>query len=163
MRNIFKKLHIGSNHESNRTNETLASTTSCANDHNRTSSSSSNAAPPSPSASAATAASSPAPVVSSGSRTDYMTSEEEFQVQLAMAISASSSNSEDFSEKDQIRAATLLSLNNRRSDLGRDKADVAAEVLSRQYWVTVLELNLSEFICSPFSILLSVIHFILLT
>lgn len=134
MRNIFKKLHIGSNHESNRTNETLASTTSCATDHNRTSSSSSNAAPPSPSASAATAASSPAPVVSSGSRTDYMKSEEEFQVQLAMAISASSSNSEDFSEKDQIRAATLLSLNNRRSDLGRDKADVAAEVLSRQYW-----------------------------
>lgn len=163
MRNIFKKLHIGSNHESNRTNETLASTTSCATDHNRTSSSSSNAAPPSPSESAATAASSPAPVVSSGGRTDYITSEEEFQVQLAMAISASSSNPEDFSEKDQIRAATLLSLNNRRSDLGRDKADVAAEVLSRQYWVIVLELNSSEFSCLPFLILLCVIHFILLT
>ncbi|XP_031249412.1 serine/threonine-protein kinase EDR1 [Pistacia vera] len=129
MKHIFKKLHIGSNHEPNRTNETLTST-SCSTDQGRTSSS---AAPPSPSTSSPV--SSPVPV-SNSSVTDFMSSEEEFQLQLAMAISVS--NTEDLSEKDQIRAATMFSLNNNnnnwRSDIGSNKADVAAEVLSRQYW-----------------------------
>ncbi|XP_044499201.1 serine/threonine-protein kinase EDR1-like [Mangifera indica] len=133
MKHIFKKLHIGSNHEPNRTNETLTST-SCSTDQGRTSSS---AAPPSPSASSPVSSSVPSPVpVSNSSVTDYVSSEEEFQLQLAMAISVS--NTEDFSEKDQIRAATMWSLddnnNNRWNDTGSNKADVAAEVLSRQYW-----------------------------
>uniref|UniRef100_A0A2N9I7X7 EDR1/CTR1/ARMC3-like peptidase-like domain-containing protein n=1 Tax=Fagus sylvatica TaxID=28930 RepID=A0A2N9I7X7_FAGSY len=38
------------------------------------------------------------------------------------------------SEKDQIRAATLLSLGGHRSDLVTDKDEVSAETLSRQYW-----------------------------
>ncbi|KAL5770736.1 hypothetical protein ACOSP7_014890 [Xanthoceras sorbifolium] len=138
MRHIFKKLHIGSNHEPNRTNETLAST-SCATDSSLNTSSSSTTTPASPSTAAATTTTtSSSPTTVSSNRPDYMTSEEEFQVQLAMAISvSSSSNTDDYSEKDQIRAATLLSLNknnDRRSDLGRDKGDVAAEALSRQYW-----------------------------
>ncbi|KAK2637629.1 hypothetical protein Ddye_025424 [Dipteronia dyeriana] len=144
MRHIFKKLHIGSNHEPNRTNETLTSTSYATTDSGRTTSSSTTTTPASPSAATpttpTTTTSLSSPTTVSTNRTDYMTSEEEFQVQLAMAISASSSsNTEDFREKDQIRAATLLSLNNnndRRSDLGlgRDKGDVAAESLSRQYW-----------------------------
>ncbi|XP_044478109.1 serine/threonine-protein kinase EDR1-like [Mangifera indica] len=129
MKHIFKKLHIGSNHDPNRTNETLIST-SCSNDQSRMSSS---AAPPSPSTSSPL--SSPV-LVSNSSVTDYMLSEEEFQLQLAMAISVS--NTEDFSEKDLIQATSMLSLNNnnnnRRGDIGSNKADVAAEVLSRQYW-----------------------------
>jgi hypothetical protein len=52
------------------------------------------------------------------------------------------------SEKDQIRAATLLSLGGHRSDLVTDKDEVSAETLSRQYWVSFLvkflELKFSE-------------------
>ncbi|XVF31208.1 hypothetical protein REPUB_Repub16aG0125900 [Reevesia pubescens] len=155
MKHIFKKLHIGSNHEPNRTstNDTSLSpspSTSCATDHQRTMSGNSPSSPSTPtiSSSPATSATVPAPIPSSMSlstpsstamaaknrASDYMLSEEEFQVQLALALSAS--NSED-PEKDQIRAATLLSLgNHHRVDLGsgRDKDDVAAEGLARQYW-----------------------------
>ncbi|GLT90504.1 hypothetical protein SLE2022_084320 [Rubroshorea leprosula] len=50
--------------------------------------------------------------------TDYMSSEEEFQVQLALAISASNSD-------DQVRAATLLSLGgHHQMDTGRDREEV---------------------------------------
>ncbi|XVF57302.1 hypothetical protein PTKIN_Ptkin06aG0194400 [Pterospermum kingtungense] len=149
MKHIFKKLHIGSNHDPNRTstNETSPSQ-SCGTDHQRTMSGNS------PTSSSATAmATSPvtstvpvspgvglstppstAAVAANNRASDYMLSEEEFQVQLALAISAS--NSED-PKKDQIRAATLWSLgNHNRTDLGlgRDKDDVAAEILARQYW-----------------------------
>ncbi len=51
-------------------------------------------------------------------------------------------------EKDQIRAAALLSLGGHRSDLVTDKDEVSAETLSRQYWVSFLvkflELKFSE-------------------
>ncbi|GLT90480.1 hypothetical protein SLE2022_084100 [Rubroshorea leprosula] len=67
-----------------------------------------------------------ASTVSASNGTDYMLSEEEFQVQLALAISAS--NSED-PQKDQIHAATLLSL----GGTGRDREEVPAEDLSRHY------------------------------
>ncbi|GLT50374.1 hypothetical protein SLA2020_238640 [Shorea laevis] len=80
-----------------------------------------------------------ASTVSANNITDYMLSEEEFQVQLALAISAS--NSED-PEKDQIRAATLLSLGgHHQMDTGSDKEKVPAEDLSRHYWVSVRQLS----------------------
>ncbi|GLT90478.1 hypothetical protein SLE2022_084080 [Rubroshorea leprosula] len=137
MKHIFKKLHKGHYQEPNRTNETPPPSPSCATDHQRTMSGNS---PRSPSLS------SPAPVtvptsfgnttaastVSVNNSTDYMLSEEELRVQLALAISAS--NSED-PEKDQIRAATLLSLGgHHQMDTGRDREEVPAEDLSRHYW-----------------------------
>ncbi|CAN1765009.1 Serine/threonine-protein kinase EDR1 [Linum perenne] len=81
------------------------------------------------------------PPVNGGGNTgaDYFSSEEEFQMQLALAISASS-NSEsgrDDREKDQIRAATLLSLGGNRHhsmDVTGHKGEAAAESLSRQFW-----------------------------
>ncbi|GLT27949.1 hypothetical protein SLA2020_029120 [Shorea laevis] len=129
MKHIFKKLHKGHNQEPNqepnRTNETPTPppSPSCATDHQRpmsgnspTSPSMSSPAPATvtPSAGNATVAS----TVSVSNGTDYMLSEEEFQVQLALAISASNS-------EDQIRAATLLSLGgHRQMHTGRDREEV---------------------------------------
>lgn len=68
-----------------------------------------------------------------------MLSEEEFQVQLALAISASNSDCRDDPEKDQIRTATMLSLGGRGIDSTGDKVEEAtAETLSRHYWVSLL-------------------------
>ncbi|KAI4350032.1 hypothetical protein L6164_010560 [Bauhinia variegata] len=140
MKNIFKKLHKGSNHDPNRSNETPASvgSPSCSSD-NRTSpvqnSTTPLVSPPSSSPSSATVstggASNTAPATVN--RQDYFSSEEEFQVQLALAISASNSEFREDPDKDQIRAATLLSLGGHRIDSSRSK-DEAAEALSRQYW-----------------------------
>lgn len=143
MKHIFKKLHIGSNHDPNRSNENSPSVTSpsCGSAHRTVSVQNSSSTPASPSSSPSTTA-----TVSAGAaantppattnRQDYFSSEEEFQVQLALAISASNSEFRgDDSEKDQIRAATLLSLGGHRIDSGRSKDDVA-EALSRQYWVS---------------------------
>lgn len=161
MKHIFKKLHIGSNHEPNRSNETALpaspSSASCAFDHRRASSLHSPASPsssPSPAPAAAAAAAgihddggdgaglSAVNTAAAAARPDYFSSEEEFQMQLALAISASSSNSDlrDEREKDQIRAATLLSLDPIRVSSPRDHGGVsgAAEALSRQYWVRIL-------------------------
>lgn len=148
MKHIFKKLHIGSSsHDPNRSNETLssASTSSpaCASDH-RTSSAQSSVSPPSsypsPTTVSSTAASTLPTATSpaASNRSDYFLSEEEFQVQLALAISASNSDFRDDSEKDQIRAATLLSLGRHRTDSVRDK-DESAESMSRRYWVSLLK------------------------
>ncbi|XP_022719233.1 serine/threonine-protein kinase EDR1-like isoform X1 [Durio zibethinus] len=149
MNHIFRRLHIGSSNKPNRTstNDTsLSPSPSCATDHQLTMSGNSPASPssatPSPPlttttvpVSSSTGLSTPSSTAATKNRaSDYMLSEEEFQVQLALAISAS--NSED-PEKDQIRAAKLLSLgSHHRMDLGlgRDKDDAAAEVLARQYW-----------------------------
>ncbi|GKV53496.1 hypothetical protein SLEP1_g60017, partial [Rubroshorea leprosula] len=128
MKHIFKKLHKGHNHESNRTNETPPPpppSPSCATDHQRTMSGNSPTSPSTSSPSRATVLTSlgntrAASTVSASNGTDYMLSEEEFQVQLALAISAS--NSED-PQKDQIHAATLLSL----GGTGRDREEVPAE------------------------------------
>ncbi|CAI0384249.1 unnamed protein product [Linum tenue] len=163
MKHIFKKLHIGNTHESaNRSNETPDSPSpsqSCASDHRAASSSASSAAaapgspplstppasaPASTDAAAALPMTEPSPVtntngVGSNIGADYFTSEEEFQMQLALAISVSS-NSEagrDDREKDQIRAATLLSLGGNRHhcmDGTGEKGEAAAESLSRQFW-----------------------------
>ncbi|MED6120786.1 Serine/threonine-protein kinase edr1 [Stylosanthes scabra] len=144
MKNIFKKLHKGTNHDANRSNEASVSnaSSSVAVDHRAVQNSGASPAtssPPSISSSPSpVAASMPSaastPEASAAKRQDYFSSEEDFQVQLALAISASSNS--DFSddpEKDQIRAATLLSLGGRGIDSTRND-DCVAHALSRHYW-----------------------------
>ncbi|ESW16785.1 hypothetical protein PHAVU_007G184600 [Phaseolus vulgaris] len=135
MKNIFKKLHIGGNHDAQRSNENSppVPSPSCAADQSQ-SSGTTPASPSSASASASAAAVTPGGAVSPVvNRQDFFSSEEEFQVQLALAISASNSEFRDDPEKDQIHAATLLSLGGLRIDSTRNKDD-AAEALARQYW-----------------------------
>ncbi|RYR52574.1 hypothetical protein Ahy_A06g027473 isoform D [Arachis hypogaea] len=144
MKNIFKKLHKGTSHDANRLNETSASnaSSSFAVDHPAVQNSGASPATPSPAslssspslAAATTPSSVSTPEASAANRQDYFSSEEEFQVQLALAISASSNS--DFRgdhEKDQIHAATLLSLGGRGIDSTRIDNGVA-EALSRHYW-----------------------------
>jgi hypothetical protein len=69
-----------------------------------------------------------------------MYSEEEFQMQLAMALSASNSDLLGDRDGDQIRDAKLMSLaagDRRFRAAGRDDAHTA-ESLSRRYWVSPL-------------------------
>jgi len=141
MKNIFKKLHIGGNHDAQRSNENSppVPSPSCAADQSQ-SSGTTPASPSSASASASAAAVTPGGAVSPVvNRQDFFSSEEEFQVQLALAISASNSEFRDDPEKDQIHAATLLSLGGLRIDSTRNKDD-AAEALARQYWVRSYQL-----------------------
>ncbi|OVA15499.1 Protein kinase domain [Macleaya cordata] len=148
MKHIFKKLHFGSNHDPNRTNEipnppSPSLSTSCGSDHHRTTSSPSpvsyspSSSTPAASSSAASSiaitTTTTANAIGATDRSDYFASEEEFQVQLALAISASNSDFREDRDKDQIREATLLSLGRQRDDSGREKDD-AAEALSRRYW-----------------------------
>lgn len=63
---------------------------------------------------------------------DYSFLEEEFQVQLALAISASNTDVRDDSESQQIKAAQRLSLG--RFPSGVRCTDSNAESLSRRYW-----------------------------
>ncbi|KAJ6694196.1 hypothetical protein OIU85_004933 [Salix viminalis] len=140
MKHIFKKLHIGSNHESspNRTsNETTTSASpppppSGSSDQRPSSTGYSPSSPPLTSPSPATTVQSSA----ISNQTDYFTSEEEFQVQLALAISASNSEFRFDTEKDQIRAATLLSLGggDNRADVDRERGEEKVEDMSRYYW-----------------------------
>lgn len=155
MKNIFKKLHIGSNHDPHRSNEIPppVPSPSCTAAHVQ----SSGASPATPSTSSPSTASVPPPSTSSPStasvppaaaaagnvsapvnRQDFFSSEEEFQIQLALAISASNSDFRDDPEKDQIHAATLLSLGGHRNESTRNEDDVA-ESLSRQYWVSFVD------------------------
>ncbi|KAM7277959.1 hypothetical protein ACFE04_005093 [Oxalis oulophora] len=149
MKHIFKKLHIGNNHDPNhhRSNETLTLASpppsqSCVTDHQRESSSSSSGGggPVSPiSTSPSTVVSASGGGLNSSASNNYYVSsaeEEEFQVQLAMAISASNSEFRGDSNNDHIRAASMISgvnrINHNRIDM--DNAEVAAEALARQYW-----------------------------
>lgn len=148
MKNIFKKLHKGINHEPNMSNENPTSVTSSSRvpDQPTGSDQQSGISPASPSASSPSSVSN----VSSANITtvspatmnqpDYMSSEEEFQIQLALAISASNSEFRDDPEKHHIRAATMLSLGTHKMDTAREKNDAAAEALSRHYWVSCDEL-----------------------
>lgn len=136
MKNILKRFHIGTNHDPNRSNEIPSSSSSspsplpsCGADHRST---------------APTAVTSPTSPMRSPSaptptgvaeRKDYFSSEEEYQIQLAMAISASNSDFRDDPDSDQIRAATLLSLGTHRGNSGGEEVG-AAEALSRRYWVS---------------------------
>ncbi|KAK9067483.1 hypothetical protein SSX86_014813 [Deinandra increscens subsp. villosa] len=155
MKNIFKKLHIGSNHDPNRssTDSTSSSSTSASSASSSSSSSSSSSCAaadlrtpstsagqpsvqsPSAAASPPTAAS-PAVNVTTRQQPDYYSSEEEYQVQLALALSVSNSESRGGdSDSDQIRAAKLLSLGQHSSNSRvPDRGDAAADKLSRQYW-----------------------------
>ncbi|XP_054804335.1 serine/threonine-protein kinase EDR1-like isoform X2 [Prosopis cineraria] len=149
MKNIFKKLHIGSNHDPTPSNETPPSSSSAVNSQSgasdlRTapvqySGTPVPTPPPPPSSSPSPSPAAPpaggtssAPLLTSNLQ-DYFSSEEEFQVQLALAISASNSEFPDDPEKDQIRAATILSLGGHRTHCATNK-DHEAEALSRQYW-----------------------------
>lgn len=110
---------------------------SCSSEHRATSSAS--AAPPSPSAGDSGPAPAPGPLggvrVGDRNREDYFSSEEEFQIQLAMALSASNA---DFGgldpDGDQIRKAKMLSLGRDRID--QDREEGTAESLSRRYWAS---------------------------
>ncbi|XP_058085758.1 serine/threonine-protein kinase EDR1 [Magnolia sinica] len=149
MKHIFKKLHFGGSNSSSHdptsqpqrssspSNE-ISSPPSCGSDHRMASASNSGYSPASPSSPSPAAATTAASVPSAPDRADYFSSEEEFQIQLALAISASSSSSnagfrDEDPEKDQILAATLLSLGRHRVDLVCN-GEEAAEALSRRYW-----------------------------
>ncbi|RWR88965.1 serine/threonine-protein kinase EDR1 isoform X1 [Cinnamomum micranthum f. kanehirae] len=148
MKHIFKKLHFGNSssssshaHDPSRSsNDPSAPTPSCASDHRTTSAQTSGHSPVSPSSPSPAASTTPSAVASAP---DYFTSEEEFQVQLALAISASNSEFRDGNDpdNDQIRAATLLSLGRLRID-SVGEGEEAAVLLSRQYWeYNVLDYN----------------------
>ncbi|XP_078430906.1 protein kinase superfamily protein isoform X2 [Wolffia australiana] len=116
MKHILKKLHRGSHDGGRSSHESSAA----------------------PSTSQTPSISDPPPSPGEGSvggstQGDYFASEEEFQVQLALAISASNSDQRIDPDGDQIRAATLLSLGKDQSGVVRDEKG-AAEALSRQYW-----------------------------
>ncbi|KAK9732778.1 hypothetical protein RND81_04G021300 [Saponaria officinalis] len=162
MKHIFKKLH--KNHDPNRTqlNETLTLISPSSSSSSATSVTSTSAAAATSTAAATLSAQSQsqscpsdqsAVVVGAGmggeggvtAETvaarrlsnrggDFISSEEEFQMQLALAISASNSEFRSDFEGDQIRAATLLSLG-RNDSVGRaNDAEVSAQSLSRRYW-----------------------------
>ncbi|CAN6908427.1 unnamed protein product [Brassica oleracea] len=139
MKHIFKKLHRGGNQDQNRTNDAAAGAPP--SDQNRIQTaanpqSASTESIPAASVTASSTTTSTAPVsAATTNRSDYISSEEEYQVQLALAISASNSQSGEDPEKHQIRAATLLSLgSHHRMDPRRDSSEVIAQRLSRQYW-----------------------------
>lgn len=137
MKNIFKKLHIGSNHDPNRSSNespsssaaaTSSSSSSCATADHRTSSGQTSVQSPS-----AVSSPSPPPPPPPRQQQDYYSSEEEYQVQLALALSVSNSDSRPDSDTDQIRAAKLLSLGQRSTNTNTNN-HTAAHNLCRQYW-----------------------------
>nr|XP_043614614.1 serine/threonine-protein kinase EDR1 [Erigeron canadensis] len=129
MKNIFKKLHIGSNHDPNRSSSTNDSSTTAASVSSQTTSTTSSSPAVQPSA--------PTP----RQQQDYYSSEEEYQVQLALALSVSNSGDSD---TDQIHAAKLLSLSQPSNNISNhagagagafvDTITDSADKLSRQYW-----------------------------
>lgn len=128
MKHIFKKLHIGSNHDPTRSNDPSPPPPSSVSPTCAAAAVQSPVSPPpstSPPSSAETAATTPVSAAVNRQQ-DYYSSEEEYQVQLALALSVSGPNSDGNSnrDKDQIRVATWQ---------GRD---AAADLLSRQYWVS---------------------------
>ncbi|KAF7144268.1 hypothetical protein RHSIM_Rhsim05G0150000 [Rhododendron simsii] len=126
MKHIFKKLHIGSNHDPARSNDPSPPPPSSVSPTCAAAAVQSPVSPPpstSPPSSAETAATTPVSAAVNRQQ-DYYSSEEEYQVQLALALSVSGPDSDGNSnrDKDQIRVATWQ---------GRD---AAADLLSRQYW-----------------------------
>ncbi|KAF8388076.1 hypothetical protein HHK36_026742 [Tetracentron sinense] len=143
MKHIFKKLHFGSSHDPNpnRSNDTppsISISPSCASDHRSTSGQTPVQSPASPSSSPPTpattaAATSTAPTAFSADLPDYFSSEEEFQFQLALAISASNSEFRQNLDNNQIPVDAFLSLGRHRFESVRE-GDGAADSLSRRYW-----------------------------
>ncbi|KAI4311000.1 hypothetical protein MLD38_035938 [Melastoma candidum] len=168
MKHIFKKLHIGhsssgthgptenlgggggtvSSSSSSSTVQTTVTSTSSDPPHHRPSSGPANSTLPQTSGMTSTSVAAmnsplPSPGGSGGGQLDsragdFMMSEEEFQVQLAMAISASNSDyggegggGGDATGRDEMRGANLFGLGGERR---RNKDEALAEALSRQYW-----------------------------
>lgn len=122
MKNIFKKLHIGHNHDPNRSNDNTPSPP--ADHHHRHNSVVPPPTPPRPSPSPAAVTPTP--------RQDYYTSEEEYQLQLALALSVSgreAGNEPDNKETVRIKSDESVP--------GRSLVD--GESQSRQYWVSQLD------------------------
>ncbi|XP_076933584.1 serine/threonine-protein kinase EDR1-like [Bidens hawaiensis] len=128
MKNIFKKLHIGTNHDPNPNPNPNpnSSSSSCSTADQRTSST------------AAVQSPSPPPRQSA----DYYSSEEEYQVQLALALSVSNSDSTPHPHSPHIDHH-LLTLGQHSSASAANTPppphraaadDAAADKLSRQYW-----------------------------
>lgn len=140
MRNILKKFRHHDSHRSN--NETPASSSSSAlspssnSDHRLNSGQTSGNFPASPSSASPStvhvSAASPASTTlvsdnsTNNNRSDFFSSEEDFQVQLAIAISNSELRNDQ--EKNQFGG--------NRFDSERSKGEADAESLSRQYWVS---------------------------
>ncbi|KAL6493389.1 Serine/threonine-protein kinase edr1 [Orobanche gracilis] len=120
MKHIFKKLH----HHPNRSNETPQSPSPQFPSDNHTTSS----FPISSSAASVTSSTTQNNTSSESSslhhpQKDYYASEEEYQVQLALALSVSSSGQDSFLiDSDKAPARSI------------DNATVAADLLSHQYW-----------------------------
>lgn len=146
MKHIFKRFHFGGGHDPSRPSHEISAsgvpsssatspTAWCGSNHRRRGGGAVGrpeiAAPPSPS---------PSPSPEEGSaraaadRADYFSSEEEFQVQLALAISASNSEFREDRDNEQIREATRLSLGKQQTDSAGEED--TAELLSRRYWVS---------------------------
>ncbi|CAK9187175.1 unnamed protein product [Ilex paraguariensis] len=153
MKHIFKKLH---HNRSNDTPPLTASSSSLllsgSSDTRTTSSGQTSGQPPASPSTSSSPSTATVPVTAANSlttsavnRQDYFSSEEEYQVQLALALSVSSGHdARDDSEKDQIRAATFLSLGGQnRGDTVRERGEAAADLLSRQYWLVYCVLVLS--------------------
>ncbi|CAH9094942.1 unnamed protein product [Cuscuta europaea] len=139
MKNIFKKKP----HHPNRSNETpqpsssstvLTSSSSPSSAHQRESSTSQH--PQSPSTASSTSAAA-APLTARGApainpQHDYYASEEDYQIQLALALSVSSSHAEESSfdsGKGQILGGGRYS-----AESAREREEAAADFLSSRYW-----------------------------
>ncbi|OIT39610.1 PREDICTED: serine/threonine-protein kinase EDR1 [Nicotiana attenuata] len=153
MKHIFKKLH-----HQNRSNDAQStssavsssspaavspsSSASCATDHRNSSSVAQSPSAPSTASSASTTAAAPTSAGGGGGnistinrQQDYYTSEEEYQVQLALALSVSSSQAQDAFPCDVNSSnGQILGGGRTAADLARDREDAAADLLSRQYW-----------------------------
>ncbi|XP_031478420.1 serine/threonine-protein kinase EDR1-like isoform X1 [Nymphaea colorata] len=142
MKNIFRKLHIGGSHDTASRPDAIGSATASQSygSDDRPSASSAGGVPRSPSPSSSPSLPSPAAAAtlegggddrraaSAASTRDFYSLEEEFQYQLALAISASNNDLGNDLDKEQIHAATLMSL-------GREpRAESLAEAQSRRYW-----------------------------
>lgn len=152
MKHIFKKKP----HHPNRSNETpqssspsssssssstaltSSSSQSCASDH-RASIHSQSPQSPSTTAAAASTVAAPVEVAPTVNRQqDYFASEEDYQIQLALALSVSSSQAEDSFRCDvDSGKGQILGGGRYGADSARDREEAAADLLSRQYWVSV--------------------------
>ncbi|CAN6464879.1 unnamed protein product [Victoria cruziana] len=142
MKNIFRKLHIGGSHDAAPRPDAIGAATASQpyGSDDRPSASSAGAVPRIPSPSSSPSLLSPAAAgtlegggddrraAATASTRDFYSLEEEFQYQLALAISASNNDLGNDLDKEQIHAATLMSLGQ------QPRREGVAEAQSRRYW-----------------------------
>ncbi|XP_019197598.1 PREDICTED: serine/threonine-protein kinase EDR1 [Ipomoea nil] len=150
MKHIFKKKPP---HHPNRSNETTQSSSSsssssstaltssssqsCASDHRASTHSQS---PQSPSTTPPPALTVAAPLAGGGAppvnrQQDYFASEEDYQIQLALALSVSSSQAEESFRCDvDSGKGQILGGGRYGADSAREREEATADLLSRQYW-----------------------------